>query len=93
MSLTATDECTMKTMTLRNVPEDLARELEREKRRRGKSLNQVAIDLMKQALGLNSGGRRSNGLAQLAGSWDREELEEFERATAQFEQIDEELWS
>lgn len=83
----------MKTMTLRNVPADLARELEREKVRRGESLNQVAIDLMKEALGLNAGGKRSNGLGELAGSWSAEELAEFERVTAQFEQVDAELWA
>ena len=83
----------MKTMTLRNIPTDLARELEREKTRRGESLNQVAIDLMKEALGLGRGGRRSNGLGGLAGKWSAGELEAFERATAQFEQVDEELWS
>ena len=83
----------MKTMTLRNVPEELARELEHEKARRGASLNQLAIDLMKEALGLASNGKRSNGLAELAGTWSAEELEEFERATAQFEQVDEGLWS
>ena len=83
----------MKTMTLRNIPADLARELEREKARRGESLNQVAIDLMKKALGLGASGRRSNGLAELAGRWSASELEAFQRATAQFEQVDEELWS
>ncbi len=83
----------MKTMTLRNVPEELARELEREKQRRGKSLNQLAIDLLKESLGLDPERKRSNGLAELAGNWTDEELQEFERATAQFEQIDEELWT
>ncbi len=80
-------------MTLRNIPEELARELEREKTRRGESLNQLAIDLMKEALGLAGGGQRSNGLAELAGSWTAGDLTEFERATAQFEQVDPELWS
>lgn len=83
----------MKAMTLRNIPEELARELQREKARRGESLNQLAIDLMSEALGLKGNGKRSNGLAELAGSWSAEELEEFERVTAQFEQVDEELWA
>ena len=82
----------MKNMTLRNIPEELAEELERERQRRGKSLNQVAIDLMKQALGIGE-PRRSNGLGKLAASWSVEELREFEAATAQLEQIDQELWS
>ena len=83
----------MKTMTLRNVPEDLARELEQEKQRRGKSLNQLAIDLMEGSLVLCGEKPRSNGLAELAGNWSEQDLQEFQRATAQCEQIDEELWS
>jgi len=35
---------------------------------------------------------RSNGLGRLAGGWDEDEFREFERVTAQFETVDEELW-
>lgn len=82
----------MKHMTIRNVPAQLARALQREKRRRGQSLNQIVLDLLKQALGIGPGARRSNGLAELAGTWSAEEQECFERAVAPTEQIDEELW-
>lgn len=77
-------------MTIRNVPPSLAEALEREKRRRGKSLNQTVIDLLAQGLGAE--GMRSNGLGRLAGGWSEEEFRDFERATAQFEAVDEELW-
>lgn len=77
-------------MTIRNLPPDIADALEREKARRGKSLNQTVIDLLGQGLGAQ--GPRSNGLARLAGGWTDDEFREFERATAQFEAVDEELW-
>lgn len=80
----------MKALTIRNLPPALSEALEREKRRRGKSLNQTVIDLLGQGLG--SEGARSNGLGRLAGGWSDEEFRDFERATAQFEAIDEELW-
>jgi hypothetical protein len=80
----------MKTLTVRNVPADIAEALEREKRRRGSSLNQTVIDLLGQGLGV--GGVRSNGLGRLGGKWSAEDLREFEKAVAPFEQIDEELW-
>lgn len=80
----------MKALTIRNLPPGVAEALEREKRRRGRSLNQTVIDLLRQSLGVEQ--TRSNGLAQLAGRWDDEELREFELAVAPFEQIDEELW-
>lgn len=68
----------------------MADALEREKRRRGRSLNQTVIDLLSQSLGVQVG--RSNGLGRLAGGWDEEDVRDFERAVAPFEQIDEDLW-
>lgn len=80
----------MKTLTVRNLPADIAEALQREKKRRGSSLNQTVIDLLSQGLGV--GTVRSNGLGRLGGRWSEEELQEFEHAVAPFEQIDEELW-
>ena len=80
----------MRTMTIRNVPRELDEALQRERARRGQSLNQTVLDLLGQRLGV--GVSRSNGLARLAGTWDREEFERFEDAVAPFERVDEELW-
>lgn len=80
----------IKALTIRNLPPALADALDREKRRRGKSLNQTVIDLLGQGLGAQ--GVRSNGLGRLAGGWSEDEFRDFERATAQFEEVDEELW-
>jgi plasmid stability protein len=81
----------LKYLTVRNLPADLARALEREKARSGASLNQTVIELLRRALGLAE-IERSNGLAALAGTWSAEDLAEFEAAVADFERIDEELW-
>ena len=81
----------MRHLTIRNVPADLARRLDEERRARGRSLNQTVLELLAQAVGLGR-GRRSNGLGELAGTWSREEHEAFEHAVAETEQIDEELW-
>ena len=80
----------MKTLTVRNLPPDVAKALAREKQRRGSSLNQTVIDLLKQGLGVS--GARSNGLAPMAGTWSDEEYRDFERAVAPFEEVDPELW-
>jgi plasmid stability protein len=77
-------------LTIRNLPASLAEALEREKRRKGKSLNQTVIDLLGQGLGAE--GVRSNGLGRFAGGWSEEEFRDFERAIVQFETVDEELW-
>lgn len=79
-------------LTIRNVPADLGERLLEEKRLRGRSLNQTVLDLLSQAVGLADRGPRSNGLRTLAGTWSAEDQAEFERAIADSEQIDEELW-
>lgn len=81
----------MKHLTVRNVPPPVAEALERERRRRGRSLNQTVIELLSQGLGVAV--PRSNGLGRMAGSWSPEEVEEFERAVMPFEEIDPELWA
>lgn len=82
----------MRHLTIRNIPEDLARALEVERRRRGLSLTQTVKDLLRHSLSVGTGVRASNGLARLAGTWSAEELAEFEAATDVFEQVDPELW-
>jgi hypothetical protein len=81
----------MRHLTIRNLPIELGERLLEEKRVRGRSLNQTVIDLLAQAVGL-AGGRRTNGLAALAGTWTAEEHEAFERAVEETERLDEELW-
>ena len=80
----------MKTLTIRNLPDDIAEALEEEKRRRGGSLNQTVIDLLSQGLGV--GAPRTNGLARLAGTWTADEHRRFEEAVAPFETVDDDLW-
>jgi hypothetical protein len=79
-------------LTVRNVPQAVAKALQKEMQRRGKSLNQTVIELLKQALGLDWNSPGVNGLEKLAGTWSQEEFDRFERATAVFEHIDEEQW-
>ena len=77
-------------LTVRNLPHELAAALEREKRRRGTSLNRTVIDLLRQSLGVR--GTRSNGLGRLAGTWTETEHRKFLSAIRSFEEIDRDLW-
>jgi hypothetical protein len=83
----------VKALTIRNVDPRLARALAREQSRRKTSLNQVVIDLLRQALGVEGSIRRSNGLAKLAGTWTAKELAEFDRNVEMFGRIDPEEWA
>ena len=80
----------MRKLTIQNLPPAVAEALEREKRRRGTSLNQTVIDLLKPSLGISD--IRSTGLRRFAGQWSEEEFEAFQEAVSAFETIDPELW-
>ena len=82
----------MKTITIRNVPAALAASLEREKRRRGASLNRTVLALLAEALGGSKIEVRSNGLRRMAGTWTEAEYREFEQAVASFDEIDGAIW-
>ena len=81
----------MKTMTIRNIPAELAQALVKERQRRGLSLNRTVLALLRKrnALGMPSAVARSNGLRQLAGAWSEAEYQQFEQAVAPFGEIDE----
>jgi kynureninase len=82
----------MKNLTIRDISQELADAIDKERRRRGKSLNQTVIQLLGQSLGVQPNGARKNGLTHLSGTWTSEEHRQFEAAIASAENIDEELW-
>lgn len=77
-------------LTVRNLPQQVASALEKERRRRGRSLNQTVIDLLRQSLGVP--GKRTNGLARLAGTWTAAEHRRFLSSIRHFEEIDPDFW-
>lgn len=80
-------------LTIRNVPPGVAAALEKEKRRRGASLNQTVVELLGERLGIDSAKVRSNGLRRLAGRWTETEAVRIERRIAEVaERVDDELW-
>ena len=82
----------MKTITIRNLPPELAAALKAEKRRRGPSLNRTVLSLMQEVPGASDRQRRGNGLRRLSGSWSDDELRHFEANVAAFGEIDQDLW-
>ena len=92
MHMTHSQWLPLRYLTIRGLSTELARALEQEKRRRGGSLNQTVLDLLRQCLGLGPGRGRSNGLAKLAGTWSAREHARFESGVDPVEQVDAELW-
>lgn len=82
----------VKALTVRGVDPKLARALAREVRRRGASLNQTVLDLLRSGLGVAPGAVASSGLARHAGTWSAEDQREFDAAVAGFGEVDPEMW-
>ncbi|MCZ6681134.1 MAG: toxin-antitoxin system HicB family antitoxin [Candidatus Poribacteria bacterium] len=86
----------MKQLTVRGVEDELHQLLQREAKRQGLSINRYVLSLLKQAVGLTeqkaTQKQAFDDLDHLAGTWSREEADEFDTALKQQRQIDGELW-
>lgn len=81
----------MNQLTVRNIPAAMQSKLRSLAERSGLSLNQTVIQLLETATGGKQEARRRD-LSAIAGRWDDREAEAFDRATAPFESVDEEVW-
>ncbi len=84
----------MKTLTIRNIDEELNQVLRNKVKQTGFSLNTLVVNLLKQATGLSKQQftKKYNDLDALAGTWDNKEYEEFNKNISSFNQIDEDMW-
>lgn len=82
----------MKTMTIRNIPQNLAEKITMSAQNNGQSLNATVIALLKKALGHQTATTKQRDLSEFCGSWTEAECNQFEEATACFSEIDDEVW-
>jgi hypothetical protein len=84
----------MKSITIRGVDDIIAKKLKEAAAESQKSINQTIISLIKKGLGMeeNPPFAEYHDLDDLAGTWTKKELEEFNTATEEFSKIDEDLW-
>ncbi|MDZ7761496.1 MAG: hypothetical protein U5L00_14735 [Desulfovermiculus sp.] len=85
----------MTQITLRGLDALAEDQIRKRARETGKSLNQVVLDIVHQALGVGGQQKRPAGeeLRFLAGGWTQAEAEEVMAGVVQCRQIDEELWT
>ena len=85
-----------KQLTIR-YDDDLAREIEDLARREGLSRNQAVLRLLRKGAGIAEGEESRDviggSLDWFVGSWTEEQAREFDDAVAEFEAIDEDLWT
>ena len=72
----------MKAITLRNLPPELAKTIRQKAEEQGTSINKAVINLLEEGTGIRGkrNGKKSlhHDLDSLAGSWTRDEAEEFD---------------
>ncbi len=76
--------------TIRSVPAAIDRALRQRARSEGKSLNEVALDVLRRGLGLDGPAPEHHDLDFLIGTWVEDPA--FDEAVAAQDQVDEDLW-
>lgn len=86
----------MKQITLRDIPDDIARAIEKKARKDKLSLNKTIISLLERTTG--AAGRKKgpetsyHDLDHLSGAWSKSEADRFEKDLLSQRTIDEDLW-
>jgi len=76
--------------TIRGIPTAVDRALRERARSSGKSLNETAIDVLTDGLGLTNAPRKRRDLSFIVGTYVPDKG--FEEAIADQDRIDEEMW-
>jgi hypothetical protein len=84
----------MKAITLRNLPPEVARLVQRRAREKRTSINKAIIELLEERSGTARKRSRAlyDDLDHLAGSWTREEAAAFEQVLKEQRTIDPDVW-
>lgn len=84
----------MKTITLRNIPPNIERRLERRAREWGLSFNRTVLRLLEGALGVDQrpANDRHHDLDHLAGAWTEQDAAAFDETLRDLRGIDRERW-
>lgn len=82
----------MKTLTLRNVPDGVVEHIVATANETHQSMNATVVQALKRYFGVEADPRRKRDLSAVAGVWGNRDFDEFEKDTAVFSKIDEELW-
>ena len=85
----------MKAITIRGVEPEVADKLKMIAEEKGKSINQIVLDIIKKNLGLHKEKkytREYDDLDTLFGRWSEDEFSVIDNTINQSRQIDKELW-
>ncbi len=85
----------MKVVTIRGIDPEMSDKLKNLSAKKGKSINQLTVEIIKEGLGLSKEKKHTrvyDDLDDLFGRWSTEEYEEISTKISKERQIDSELW-
>ena len=82
----------MKTMTIRNIPDNIAGQLKILAEASDASMNTTVVKILASGVLPRHAPRKRRDLSRFCGGWTQKEYEEFENATSDCEQICQEDW-
>lgn len=84
----------MKTITVRNIPPEVAKLIRDRARRKRLSANRAVLDLLLERAGHHPDRQEElhHDLDELAGAWSRQEAKEFDKELTAQRTVDERLW-
>jgi hypothetical protein len=83
-----------KAITVRGLPVEVERVIQRRSSESGESINKIVLELIEEGAGARRRRRKAlhHDLDSLFGAWSRREAAAFDRLLAKQREIDEELW-
>jgi plasmid stability protein len=85
----------MKSITLRNLPPEVARTVQQRAKQKKTSVNKAVIELLEESAGSKGKKKapvRYHDLDHLVGTWTKEEADAFDKIVKSFRTIDPDLW-
>ena len=85
----------MKAITLRNLPPEVTKVIQKRAKEQRTSVNKAVIGLLEESVGARPAAKkkaRYHDLDHLAGSWTKEEAEAFDKIIKSLRTIDPDLW-
>ena len=82
----------MKTMTIRNIPDEVAAYIAGRASEEGRSINTMTVALLSGATGFTARPQKRRDFSWLVGSWSSAETRRFEESVADCRRVDAEDW-
>ena len=82
----------MKTLTVRNVPDDVTALIQANARDAGASVNSTVVRILADGVRPRKQRHPLNDFSKYCGGWSQDEFDRFETAVAECEKVDTESW-